>query len=483
MSSFKHIVIIGGGITGLSAAFHLRKHAEAHHQYVKCTIIEASPRFGGKIQTHRQDGVIMETGPDSMLARKPAGVSLIRELGIESEMIGTNQRAHKTYFLRHGKLVEMPKGTFMGVPMDIKPFLQSKLISRQGKVRALSDFVRSQTASNGDESLGHLLRSRVGDEVVDALCEPLLAGIYAGKIDELSARATYPQFQLLARKHRSLLRGLRIQRRNAPPTNNSGRSTFVTLRGGLETIIERLVARLDGWADLRLNTSVETIEHHEDGHYTLALRNTSTDASGISDSMVIDADSIVVTTPAHVTKQLLGGHIPSAGLLAQIPYVSTATIIVGFPRAQIQLDLDASGFVIPRAEKRAITASTWVTTKWPHTSPEGIVMIRCYVGRSGQTENLALSDEGLVDLVRRELADILRITAKPIFSRVTRWNDAMPQYHVNHLERLEEVEHDLEKHRPGLFIAGGGYRGLGIPDCISQGQTVMDSAIAHIGLS
>jgi protoporphyrinogen/coproporphyrinogen III oxidase len=483
MSSFKHIVIIGGGITGLSAAFHLRQHAEANHQYVKCTIIEESNRFGGKIQTHRQNGVIMETGPDSMLARKPAGMELIRNLGIESEIIGTNARAHKTYFLRHGELVEMPKGTFMGVPMDVLPFLKSKMISPEGKIRALSDFVRGKTAQSSDESLGQLLRKRVGDEVVDALCEPLLAGIYAGKIDDLSVKATYPQFQTLTQKHRSLLKGLRIQRRMAPPTNNYGRSTFITLRGGLETLIERLVTRLGDWADLRLNTSVEAIEFQADGRYTLNLRNT--DPAGIKSvpSSFVNADAVILTTPAHVAKRMLDGHIPTAGLLAQTPYVSTATILVGFARAHVHVDLDASGFVIPRAEKRAITASTWVSTKWPHTSPDDVVMIRCYVGRSGQTENLALDDEGLVQLVRRELADILQITAKPLFSRVTRWNSAMPQYHVQHLERLAQVEASLSQARPGLYIAGAGYRGLGIPDCISQGQSAMNTAISYVGMS
>lgn len=469
-----HIVVVGGGITGLSAAFYLKQAAENANLPLQCTLIEKDGRIGGKIRTYRDQQFILEGGPDSMLARKPAGLELIRKLGLESEIIGTNPAAHKTYIFQAGKLYAMPTGTNLGIPVSLSPFLQNDLLSPGGKLRALADLILPADIKKDDESLGQFLRRRFGNELVDALCEPLLAGIYAGRIDDLDMESTFPQFRKLEQENRSVILGLRRQKQTLPTVTPSGRSVFISLRGGLETLTERLGEYLLEWLDFRLHTSVLHLTKNTTQNYTLTLRTeTGEDTS-------IDADAVIVTTPAPVAAQILRETVPSAEQLAQIPYISTATILVGYLKEQVHVELDASGFLIPRNEHRAITASTWVSSKWPHTTPDDHVMIRCYVGRSGQEEHLSKSDAELVQLVQKELSEILHITATPVFSKVTRWMNSMPQYLVHHKQHLQQVKAQLKLRMPSVFIAGAGYEGIGIPDCIMQGQLTATEAFAQV---
>ncbi|MDQ0188705.1 protoporphyrinogen oxidase [Alicyclobacillus cycloheptanicus] len=478
----RHIVVIGGGITGLSAAFELKRKAEAVNMPVRCTVIEKDSRFGGKIQTKRRDGFVLERGPDSMLARKPAGVNLIRDLGIESETVGTNPHANKTYILHEGQLEPMPKGHQMGIPVDFTSFLQTRLLTQADKLRVVLEPFIPRGSADGDESLGQLLRRRFGDALVNRLLEPLMAGIYAGSIDHLSVRTTFPQYQKLEQQYRSLVLGLRAQRRamaamQAPGAERvgpaSGRSVFITLRDGLQTLVERLYDTLVNWADLRVSTDVTGVTRRTDGTYTVTVH---------SEGQVehLPADAVICTTPAGPAAQLLSDLVPAAARLSEIPYVSTATIVLAYPEEKVQVDLDASGFLVPRGEQRAITASTWVSSKWPNAAPKGHVAIRCYVGRAGQEEGLKLDDADLVDVVRQELKSILGLDAKPEFTVVSRWNNAMPQYTVHHLDRMAEVEAAIARQAPGLYIAGAGYYAIGIPDCIKHGQEAAARALAHV---
>jgi len=468
----KHIVIVGGGITGMSTAFALQQMCKAQNTRIRCTVLERQKRLGGKILTHREQGFVMEGGPDSMLARKPAGVALIEQLGIASEVVGTSPRAHKTYVLHDGRLERLLAGSNMGVPGDWSPLLTTPLLSLSGKIRALMDLFIARQHATGDLSLGHFLRRRLGDELVDAVVEPLLGGIYAGRVDDLSLDATYPQFRNLEAKHRSLILGSRQARRKTPvPTD--GRSVFITVQGGLQTLVERLYECLVDFAEVLVNRDVAAIRRAADHAYLVDVRNEDLVET-------IAADAVIVTTPSFAAAPLLAPLVPSARVLADIPFVSTATVIVGFTTDQIEVDLDASGFVVPSREGRAITACTWVSSKWPQTTPQNFVMLRCYVGRAGDSQYLSLADSDLVKLVQRELREILGITAAPVFSRVTRWNDAMPQYTPGHLERVAQVEAALTREAPGVFIAGASYRGLGIPDCIAQGNQAAKAAYQYV---
>jgi oxygen-dependent protoporphyrinogen oxidase len=472
-----HVVVIGGGISGLAAAFSLKQAVESGSLAggsIRCTVLEADRRFGGKILSHREAGFILERGPDSMLARKPAGVGLVRALGIESELVGMNPKAHKTYVLSRGRLRRLPPGTNMGIPARWDALWGNDIISAGGKWRALRDLVLPPLDASGDISLGYFLRRRLGGEWVDRLCEPLLAGIYAGDADRLSLDATFPQFRRLEAEYGSLMLGSAAQLRRQPESLiRGGRSAFVSLRGGLATLIERLYDHLHPWADLRTDTRVESLSRDTDGRFQVYVR----DRDG---AQALTADAVVLTVPAFVAADLLQPLVTSAESLRAIEYVSSAVVGLVFRSDELHTELDASGFIIPRMEGRSITASTWFSSKWPHTAPPGYTLIRCFVGRSGQVDELSLDDDDMVTLVRRELADIIGITATPQFAQVTRWPQSMPQYQVGHLQMLATVEQELATAAPGLFLAGAGYRGVGIPDCIAQAQAAVKQVISHL---
>ncbi|MCY0895451.1 MAG: protoporphyrinogen oxidase [Alicyclobacillaceae bacterium] len=460
MNRRRRFAVIGGGITGLSAAYQLYKLALAAGEPIDCHLYEASDRLGGKILTYREQGLTLEAGPDSMLRRKPAGMGLIRDLGMESEIVDQSLAANKTYIVKEGNLIPMPKGTNMGIPVQFQPFFETNLLSPSAKARVFSDLILPRREETSDESLGGFLRRRFGDELVNSLCEPLLAGIYSGKIDDLSLAATFPQFGLLEQNHRSVILGLRrAASKSAGSVPETGRSAFITLRRGLASLTDRLAEVLAPEATFHLESPVSSISKH-DRRYAFAG-----DAS-------LDClyDGVVVTTPSEPAAKLIQPFAPHWHWIHSIPAVSTATVILGFRSNQIDVQLDASGFVIPRSENRGITASTFVSSKWPHTTTEDYVLVRCYVGRSGQEQYLELSDEQMLQLVRNELQSLVGIQVPPVFSKITRWNDAMPQYHVGHLDRINTVETELKSNAPGLVLAGAPYHGVGIPDCIQQGQ-------------
>ncbi|MCL6547957.1 MAG: protoporphyrinogen oxidase [Alicyclobacillus sp.] len=509
-----HVAVVGGGITGLSAAFAVQRWAKRNGRSVRCSVFERDSRLGGKILTYREAGFVLEAGPDSLLARKPAGLALIRDLGVSSELVGLEAHGQQTFIVRGGRLRLLPPGTELSIPASSAAVLGTDLISPWGKVRTLLDLVlpaswgtaaggkgAHETSARGrgtqgtsarrtdDESLGKLLRRRLGDEWVNFVAEPLLAGIYAGRLDDLSVQATFPQFQRMARQHGSLIRAAMISAREraaavrtAPArlaqtergpavagSSSSGeqgpgpRSAFVTLRGGLATLTERLYDELRDWARLETGAEVVRMEARAEGGYSLSVWS----SGGQSEVL---ADGIVVATPAFAAADLLHRLCPAAERLRGIAYVSTATVIAAFPGRDITAREAGTGFLVPRSEGRTISACTALSAKWPHTSPADVTVLRCFVGRTGDTERLQLDDEALVALVLQDLKDLLGIRVPPLFTRVTRWPDAMPQYRPGHLDAVEIVEQALAAAAPAVAIAGAGYRGLGIPDCIDQAE-------------
>lgn len=463
--SSQHVAIIGGGITGLTAAYRLLQSAKDRETPLQITLFEASSRLGGKIITYREDGLTLEGGPDSMLARKLAGPRLLKELGLESEIVSTNAKAAQTYIVRHGMLEPMPQGTFMGIPADISKFMGNHILSSQGKLRALFDLFIGKSNLANDVSLGKFLRARLGDEWVDELAEPLLAGIYAGQIDTLSLQSTWPQLVNLAQSYRSLVIGARATQKLSPtPSAQSGRSAFISVRGGLFTIIERLADTISDEVSIHLRQRVTNITKRLGGGYQLAVNDGAQTAS-------VEADAVILCTPVALMQRLLGAYLPGPSQSFEVPYASTATVILGYPSSHVDVDLSrASGFLVPRSENRAITASTWVSSKWPHAGREDYVLLRCYVGRQGQTKHLELDDKEMVRAVQQDVLDIVGIHTSPLFHKVTRWNDSMPNYPVGHQEAVNQLEADLQTSLPGVYVAGAGYRGLGIPDCIAQGE-------------
>jgi oxygen-dependent protoporphyrinogen oxidase len=475
----KRILIAGGGITGLSAAYYAQKFAKQRGLSCRITLVEKAPVLGGKIHTMYRDGFVIEKGPDSFLARKLPIIDLTRDLGLEGELTGLNPQAKKTYILRKGRLHRMPPGLVLGIPTEIAPFMKTGLISPLGKARAALDMVLPKRNSTDDESLGRFLERRLGKEVLNNIAEPLLAGIYAGDTHALSLKATFPQFQEMEQKHRSLILGMMASRKNAQqeaaklPAAAKG-SAFLTYKKGLQTLVEALVAVLnEEGVELKTKETVTSFEKLDDGTYRVTLQG----AEG--DGRAHTVDGIILTLPAYATARLLTG-LPAAKSLADIDYISVANVILAFDEKEVDCRMDGSGFLVPRTEGLTITACTWTSVKWLHTAPEGKILLRCYVGRSGEEDWVKLSDEELVQAVRKDIRTILGIAAEPLFYEVTRLPESMPQYPVGHLDNIAELRKQLEAFLPGVYATGAGFQGVGLPDCIRQGKETAEQLVCKL---
>lgn len=475
MNHTKHIVIVGGGITGLTAAYYVQKSVREQGLPYTISLIEGSERLGGKIQTELVDGFVIEKGPDSFLARKQAIIDLSLELGLEDQLVGTNPKARKNYILHHNRLHLMPPGLMLGIPTQLGPFVKTGLISPIGKLRAAFDLVLPPRREEGDESLGGFLQRRMGREVAENIAEPLLSGIYAGDTQVLSLDATFPQFKAVEQKYGSIIKGMLMSRKagvgaQSPALNlpaAAKQSMFLNYKTGLNTLVDKLISTLDG-VHLQTHQSVDQITC--DGKQYRVI---------MADQNEVKADSLILATPAYVTKNLLR-DLESSDLLAKTTYVSVANVYLAYHRTDLKYPMDAAGFVVPRNEGRKITACTWTSTKWTHTSPDDKVLLRCYVGHSKDQSKVDLSDEELVAMVQSEMKDIMGVTATPLFYRITRWKQSMPQYQVGHLERLKQIRQDLKENRPGVFLAGAGYQGVGIPDCIQQGRDTAKQVVDYL---
>ncbi len=481
------IVIIGGGIAGLSAAYYAKKNIPDAH----VTMIESNSYWGGKIITDRvpfEGGqFIIEGGPDTFLATKPWGVALCKELGLDERLHGTNPNQKNTYVLNKGQLLPLPDGLAMMIPTNVEAILRTRLVSWVGKARMGLDFIQPAKSLSGDESLGAFVSRRLGREAYENLIEPLMSGIYAGDGDQLSLASTFPYLRDLEIKYGSLARGaLEMRKKSNGKAVQGSRSAFLTPTTGLAEIVEKLVDRLKAnGVDLRLNTRALRIAQFE-SCYNVDL----------ADGSSIEADSLILATPAYVSGTLISSIDPDlASTLQGIRYASTATVSLAYRLSNVPRALDGYGYVIPRREGRKALACTWTSTKFPHRAPDGYALIRVFVGRAGQTLTPSPSPSGggenpllpmgegsgvreyLLALAKEELNLTLGITSEPILSRVFMWDRAMPQYNLGHPEILERIDAALEKH-PGLALAGNGYRGIGIPDCIHSGELAVHKIIA-----
>lgn len=453
------IIVIGGGIAGLSAAYYAGKNIPD----AIVTVIESDSHWGGKITTDRvpfDDGqFIIEGGPDTFLAAKPWGVALCRELGLGERLHGTNPDKRNTYVLNKGRLLPLPEGLAMMIPSDVPSILRSRLISWYGKARMGFDFIQPAKNVAGDESLGAFISRRLGREAYENLIEPLMSGIYAGDGDQLSLASTFPYLRDLEAKYGGLARGaLQMRKQSSGKSVQGSRSAFLTPTTGLAEIVEALVENLESnGSDLRLSTKALRITSYR-SRYQVELE----------DDHALEGDSVILAAPAFISGTLLASFDPElASALQRIPYASTATVSLAYRLSDVPRELDGYGYVIPRREGRKALACTWTSTKFPHRAPEGCALIRVFVGRAGQ--DIPWHEKELLDLAKEELNLTLGITAQPHLSRVFLWEKAMPQYNLGHPEKLARIDAALEKH-PGLALAGNGYRGIGIPDCIRSGE-------------
>lgn len=469
MAERQRAVVVGGGIAGLTAAYRLHRQAPD----LTVTLVESSPRLGGKILTEHPDGLVIEAGPDSFLSAKPAATQLCEELGLGDDLVGTSEAGGGTYILRDGRLEPLPEGISGLVPTRARPLLRSGLLSTRAKLRLGLEVVVPPRRGAGDESVAAFVRRRFGVEAYERMAQPLLSGIYAGDAEQLSLLATFPRLRESERTHGSLIRGMLAQRRAAAPRPAGPaaprRSAFLSLRRGLAELTDTLADALDG-ADVRTGLAATAVAWRGDGRWALHL----------ADGSVLAADALLLATPAWASADLLDELAAAlAATLRGIPYTSTATITLAYRRADLG-DLGAGrGFVIPRVEDRELTAVTWVTSKFPGRAPEDLALVRGFVGRAGREGAVALDDDDLVARMRRELREILGLGAEPVLARVYRWPRALPQYTLGHLERVAAIERHVAE-LPGLELLGSAYRGVGIPDCIQSGSDAAARALAHL---
>jgi len=453
MEAKKTAVVIGGGITGLSAALRL------HEKGFAVTLLESTPRIGGAINTVTRDGFTMETGPDSFITQKPAALALIKRLGLESEVTGTNPEFRNSYILRGGKLHTIPEGFYLLAPARWLPFLLSPLLSLRGKARAGLDLVLPRGSTVADESLASFVQRRLGREVFEWLAQPLVSGIYTADARTLSLRATFPAFLELERKYRSIILGLRLSQMRATSSASGARySLFATMRNGLTGLVTAVAGRLPAGSILT-RVPVSTMRRSGNGWLVTAR-----------DGREFPADAVCVATPAPAATAIMRDADPElSGLLEKIPYASTATVTVAYERGQVAHHLKGFGFVVPHAEGRRLLACTFSNVKFPVRGAGNRVLLRMFIGGATDPEIAGMEPAEITRLALDDLKEILGISGEPIFVEVARYPGAMPQYLVGHLDTVAGIR-DRERNLPGLALAGNAYEGLGLPDCIKSGE-------------
>jgi oxygen-dependent protoporphyrinogen oxidase len=451
------IAIVGGGISGLSAAYYLAKAG------ISSTLIEKRPRLGGVIQTERIEGCVVEAGPDSFLAAKPAALELIRELGLENEVIDSNDHLRKTFIRRKGRMIPMPDGLQFLVPTRIAPIIATPLLSWRTKARmGLEWFRKPPAASREDGSVAQFVADHYGPEAVEYLAEPLLAGVYGGTPEELSISSVLPRFVELEAKHGSLTRGIlaeRAARRDTAPRTLPAQPLFRTLKGGLGSLIEALAGAIANKVTV-IQGEVEAVERAECGYRVRISGSWSC------------FRKLALACEAHSSARLAGAIDPVlAEQLSRVPYHSSTVIALGFDPASFRQPLEGFGFLVPRRERRILTACTFVGTKFPFRAPREKTLLRCFVGGGNP-----LDDESLLQSVLEELREMIGLAGPPLFSRVYHWPHSMAQYTTGHRERIRAIEARLRQ-CTGVHLAGNAFDGIGIPDCIRSGRQLAQSIV------
>jgi protoporphyrinogen/coproporphyrinogen III oxidase len=460
------LLVVGGGIAGLSAAHRAMELARERGIPLDLTLVEARERLGGSIASESTDGFLVEAGPDSFLSEKPWALALCRRLGIEDRLVRTDDRFRKVFVWHRGRLHPLPDGFQLLAPTSLLPFATSSLFSLTGKLRMGFDLVLPRGGGD-DESLGAFVRRRLGAEALERVAQPLVAGIYTADPDDLSLMATMPRFLELERQARSVILGLRRARRRAPLPGTSGArwSLFVTLVGGMEELVATLARRLPAGAAV-LKQRVKALQR-EGPRWRVST----------AEGGAFDVDRVILATEAHATARMLRYLNPApAVLLEEIPYASAATVSLGYRRDDVPHALDGFGFVVPRTEGKALLAATFSSVKYPGRAPEGHVLIRGFLGGMLDAGMLEEADESLVRQARLELREALGITATPVLTRLHRWPASMPQYRVGHVSRVETIERIIGG-MPGLALAGSAYRGVGIADCVRSGEQAAERTV------
>ncbi len=462
----KRIAIVGAGITGLSSAYFIKKARPD----IEVTIYEASNRVGGKIQTYRTEGYTIELGPESYLGRKQIMTDIAKDIGLEEQLV-TNKTG-QSYIYAKNKLYPIPGGSILGVPTDIKPFFKTKLISPLGKVRASFDLFKKPLQIDGDISVGSFFRARLGDEILENLIEPLMGGIYGTNIDDLSLMTTFPEFKEREEQFGSLIKGMRYEKEQRKKQRQlypgAPKGQFKQFRHGLSSFIEHLRDYIiEQGVTIKYNTSVQDITI-EQKKYVIKTENEAH-----------SYDSVLVTTPHQKFLEWFGND-PAFDYFKKMDSTTVATVVLAFDESNIINNYDGTGFVIARTSDTKITACTWTSKKWPFTTPKGKVLLRAYVGKPGDTVVDDHTDEEIVNIVKKDLSQMMTFKGSPDFSIVNRLPKSMPQFHIGHIEQIKSIQSHIRNNYPRLRITGASFEAVGLPDCIQQGKDAVKEILNEI---
>lgn len=458
------VAIIGGGISGLSAAYELATRG------IPFVLLEASDRTGGLVHTERVDGFTIDAGADSMLATKPAALELCAELGLGARVMASTP-PRTAYVHARGRLHPLPSPSVFGIPTTWSGIATYGLLPMTARVRLAWNVARTagsrpiaaSRSDPGDESVADFYRRQFGPATVGLVAEPLLGGIHAGDVEKLSMAAVAPRLVAAARGGRLF--------RTPSSSTLAAEGMFKALRGGMGELVEAIEGRLPA-GSVRVRSGAQALSL-EGGKWHVAC-----------DSGRLDAAAVILAAPAHVAARLLGPTDPVlAGLCAEVPYVSTVSVALAWPRTNVGHPLRGSGFVVARERRRLrISACTWVSSKWEDRARPGMVLLRAFLGGAADPDVVQGADDVLAEIATRDVASVLRVSGAPHLVRVHRWPLAGAQHHVGHAARLSRIEERLAA-LPGLLVAGSGFRAIGVPDCVADGRAAGVQASACVGRS
>ena len=454
----KRVAIVGAGITGLSAMHYLLKDGTD----LTVDLYEASDRAGGKVNTHIRDGYTIELGPESYLARKEVMTELAEEVGLGDTLV--RNQTGQAYIYAKNKLSPVPKGTMLGVPMELSPLLTTDLVSWTGKLRAGLDFFKPAMPLYKDISVGEFFRARFGNDLLEHMIEPLLAGVYGTDIDKLSLMSTYPNFKETEEEYGSLMKGLMAEKKDKPAAPKTKTGAFLQFKNGLQSFIDRLVSENEKrGGQIHFNFDVTAIEKTADGYELTA------------DGGTHHYDEVIVTTPHFQYKRWFKDK--EFEYFKHMEATSVATVVMAFDAEQVKNTIEGTGFVISRNMDTSITACTWTNKKWEHSTPDGKALLRAYVGRPGDFIVHEKSDEDIVRLAREDLDKIMELDGEPEFTIVTRMMNAMPNYFVGHKYIIDDIQKYAAENYPGLHLIGASHYAVGLPDCVQTAKNTAEKIL------
>jgi oxygen-dependent protoporphyrinogen oxidase len=470
----KRIIIIGGGITGLSAAYRLSELSAERNYPLDVRLIESRDRLGGVIHTVRRDGFLIDSGPDNFITAKPWALALVRRLGLESELLSTSKAHRRALVVRRGKLMPVPEGFLLMAPTRFMALITSPLFSLPGKLRMAMEMFLPARKASGDESLASFVTRRFGHEALERVVQPLISGIYTAKPERLSLRATMPRFLDLEARYGSVIKGMRREGKQYKTRGSGARyGMFVTFKDGLQTLINALRDRLN---------HVRFTSNKRVARVVKKAKNSAIPCWGVEmeDGTSMEADGVVITGPnPHAARLLTGVDTELAEQLSAVKYASSAVVHFAYRREQVAHPMDAFGFVVPIAERRSIIAASFSSVKYEGRAPDGYVLLRAFMGGALHPGMMQHDNKGLISAARRDLENLLGISTAPHFAIVHRWPESMAQYDVGHLRKVAAIRRRLGRHR-GLQLGGNGFEGVGIPDCVHAGERAAEELLSEV---